>query len=260
MLTVYDDESKVLSIVGHDPTPEMLEKILRWIIGRGFTFVSTDQLLNKDLAQGRKAWLTFDDGWESFKTLLPILERLNVPVTLFIAPNETRRGQVWTNSVRPHGADIRAMYKMNAVERYKICDEILGRVGNKRRLLTEEEVIELAKHPLVTIENHTMTHLSCANHAKETIKGEIREAAEIIAKWTGLRTRLCCYPFGFRTVVSDEAVVESGHMPVTCEAGVMDVAAVGQYRNMFKDKFSFSENICRALGAWRKVCVPEVWR
>lgn len=69
MLKVYDDESKVLSIVGHDPTPEMLEKILRWIIGRGFTFVSTDQLLNKDLPQGRKAWLTFDDGWKSFTTI-----------------------------------------------------------------------------------------------------------------------------------------------------------------------------------------------
>ena len=260
MLRAYDDENKILSIVGHDPTPEMLEKILRWIADRGFIFVSTDQLLSKDLPKGRKAWLTFDDGWKSFKTFLPIFEKLNIPVTLFIAPYETRRGQVWTNSVRPYGADIHSMYKMDAKKRYEICDEILSRVGNTRRLLTEEEVIMLSRHPLITIENHTMTHLSCANHSKETITSEIKEAAEVIEKWTGRKTRLCCYPFGFRTEATDRAVIESGHIPVTCDAGEMEVDTIGKYRNMFKDKYSVAESICRALGAWRKVKVPDIWR
>ena len=41
----YKEEGCVLSIFGHESRPDVLEPIVRYLIGKGFTFVSTDDLL-----------------------------------------------------------------------------------------------------------------------------------------------------------------------------------------------------------------------
>lgn len=75
----YDVSGTVLSLFAHDPSPAVLEPVLRWLKRQGFTFVSTDALL--EMAEGKRpwqprtAWLTFDDGWAGFEqNLLPILD------------------------------------------------------------------------------------------------------------------------------------------------------------------------------------------
>lgn len=258
-LKEYDNKNTVLSLVGHDPTPEELEKILQWLIDHGFTFVSTDQLLNKNLPKGRKAWLTFDDGWTSFKSFLPIFAKLRVPVTLFVAPHETERGQIWTNSIMSAVSmeRIRGIYKMPLCEREKIVDEILAKIGNPRKLLTKEELVELAKSEWVTLENHTWSHLSCSHRPVADVVEEIKKANEILQEWTGRKCRLVCFPFGQYREGSYNAVLEMGLHPVTCEAGLMTIDKVGEYRNMFRENVSFSENICRCLNSWLKVVTPD---
>lgn len=258
-LKEYDGEGAILSLVGHDPTPVELEKILKWVIDHGFTFVSTDQLLDKNLPKGRKAWLTFDDGWKSFNDFIPIFEKLNVPVTVFIAPHETERGQLWTNSIMPVTSqeDFRKLYKLPLVEREQKVDEILAKIGNPRKLLTKDELIEIAKHPLITLENHTWSHLSCSHRPVEDVVEEVRKASDTLQEWTGRKCRLVCFPFGQYREDAYNAVLEMGLRPVTCEAGLMIISKVGEYRNMFREKVSFAENVCRILNAWMKVQVPD---
>lgn len=258
-LKVYDKEGTVLSLVGHDPTPEELEKILKWVINHGFTFVSTDDLLNGNLPNGRKAWLTFDDGWKSFKNFIPIFEKLNVPATVFIAPHETERGQLWTNSIMSVVSmeRIREIYKMPLCEREKVVDEILAKIGNPRKLLTNEELIELAKSEWVTLENHTWSHMSCSHRPVEDVLEEVKKTSETLQKWTGRKCRLVCFPFGQYREGAYNAVLEMGLRPVTCEAGLMTIDKVGEYRNMFRENVTFVENVCRILNAWMKVQVPD---
>lgn len=258
-LNEYDNETMVLSIVGHDPMPEELEKILKWVINHGFTFVSTDQLLDKNLPKGRKAWLTFDDGWTSFKSFLPIFEELRVPVTLFIAPHETERGQIWTNSIMSAVSmeRIREIYKMSLCEREKVTDKILAKIGNPRKLLTKDELIELAKSEWVTLENHTWSHMSCSHRPAEEVIEELKKTNMELKAWTGRMCRLACFPFGQYREGAYKAAIELGLKPVTCEAGTMTVDNVGAYRNMFRENVTFAENICRIMNAWIKVEVPD---
>ena len=123
LLSYYDKTGACLAIVGHDPKARDLELLLRWYLRHGFRFVLPAQLERQEMPGVRLAWLSFDDGWLSFKTdVLPVLEKLNIPATLFIAPHETEQGQLWTNGTRPFlGAErIRQMYSLSWAERQKI--------------------------------------------------------------------------------------------------------------------------------------------
>lgn len=259
MLKVYDRPENVLSLVGHDPKPEDFERLLSWIIKHGFTFVSTDDLLDGTLPDGRKAWLTFDDGWLGFLNLLPILEKYNVPVTIFIAPHETERGQLWPDSIMSEVTQkhIREMYSADLISREKEVDAILAQIGNPRRLMDFETLKKLAKHPLVTLENHTWSHLSCSHRPVAEIIDEVETTTEFIRNLTGRLCRLMCFPYGHYTREAFEAIEQLGLFPVTCDAGEMQIACVGAHRNMFREGVSDTENICRSLNAWINVTTPD---
>lgn len=258
LLRYYEQRGTCLAIVGHDPRAKGLEKLLVWYLRHGFTFVLPweDGLASKS---GRLAWLSFDDGWKSFKTdVLPILEKLRIPATLFVAPHEIEQGQIWTNGTRRYlgSAKIAAMRKLAWAERQKIVDGIFARYGNPRQLLTKEEVVELSKNPLVDIQNHTMTHLSCRDRPIGEVLAEIHEANRVLKEWTGKVCKMVCYPFCFCTDETDRAIRALGFIPVHGDAGEGTLAAIGMTRNMFRDRATLQENIARSLNAWRKVVIP----
>lgn len=258
-LRVYDSDEKILSLVGHNPNPEDFLRLMAWFVKHGFTFVSTDDILEKKLPKGRKAWLTFDDGWIGFKALIPILERYNIPATLFIAPHETARGQLWPDSIMSvtSHSEVRKMYGMDITTREKAVDAILGRIGNTRRLMTESDLKMISKNPLITLENHTWSHLSCSHRPVDEVKGEVRKASAILKEWTNRECRLVCFPYGHYNQDVKQAVIDEGLFPVTCDAGEMSVDAIGLKRNMFREHVTLSENVCRCLNSWLKVVTPD---
>lgn len=261
----YDEPGTVLSLFAHDPSPAVLEPVLRWLKKVGFVFLSTDELLA--MAEGRQpwrprvAWLTFDDGWAGFEArLLPVLERYEAAATVFVAPYETERGQIWTNSVMAAVSSpeaLSAWYTLPPEDRYRQVDEVLRVVGNPRRLADETELRSLARHPLVTLENHTYTHLSASHCPVEDVIAEVRKTQAVLTEWTGRTPRLCCYPFGHWTEETDRAIVAEGLIPVHSESGVMTLATFGEVRNMCTDNMSAAENIGRILGAWPTVRVKR---
>ena len=62
-------------------TPEVLERHLSTFLHRGYLPVRADRLLREG---GRLLHVTFDDGFRSVRNALPVLERLNVPTTVFV--------------------------------------------------------------------------------------------------------------------------------------------------------------------------------
>lgn len=260
----YDKQGKVLALTAHFPDARTIEDVLSWLICRGFTFISTDELLA--INEGRKqwrprlAWLTFDDGWCEVKSeALGVLEKYQVPATIFVAPHESERGQMWTNSVMGeiHYSGVRELFSKPLAEREKVVDGILGHIGNPRRLLTPDELIDLAKHPLITLENHTFSHMSCSHRPIDEMLAEVQKTNEILLRWTGRKPRLMCFPFGHWHAEQDKVVRDLGLWPVSCDAGEMEVSKPGGKRNMFREGFTSLENICRALNAWKKVTVPD---
>ena len=254
----------ILPIVGHDPDPKLFRALIRWFKGRGFSFVSADEMLaivrGEQPCRPKLAWLSFDDGWRSFSSsVLKILEEEQVPATLFIAPRETEIGELWADSITEsvgHGEVVK-MYSWPLDERENKVREILSGRIRPRQLLTREEVVALARHPLVTIENHTNSHLSCSHRPTEEVVEEARTAAAELRSWIGRKTELCCYPFGHRTPATDAALNKAGFLPATLLPGMIAKGQTALRRNLFKDRFSLRENIGRILGAWVAVHVAD---
>lgn len=254
-LRQYDVECSILSIFSHNPSLAVFTEMIQYLKREGFCFLSTDDLLDRKLPAGRKAWLTFDDGWLACKdVVLPLAEKEGVPFTIFISPKETMRGEMWTAHVPPERKQ--ELYTLPDEERYSIVDKIIsetGRKAGKRSLLSAEDVQKLSRHPLVTIENHTWSHLSCAHRPTVAVMDSVERATAEIESWTGRRPRMVCYPFGHWTDETDCAIRKAGYVPVTIRPGVMTSDTPGKYRNLFYDNMSFLENSCRIVGAWRKI-------
>ena len=255
-LASYNKEGTILSIFGHESRPEVLEPIVKYLIGKGFTFVSTDDLL--EMKAGRKkwhpklAWLTYDDGWAGLCTLLPVLEKYHVPVTVFVSPAETVRRQAWPKHVQPGKfvVDGQSLFDLPASERYRLIDNAIGKDSDRCELAGWEELKEFSKHPLVTIENHTNSHLSCSHRPIDEVMEEVKVARIRLQKEKLSESRLVCYPFGHRTAESDNWIRKAGMIPVRSDAGIMTVAQLGERRNAFHQNVTIQENIGRILGAW----------
>lgn len=222
----YDGKDSILSVYSHYPTREANELILSWLCDEGFRFLSTDEILywrdNGVRPQGdRLAWLTFDDGWASLKgNVMPFLEKKSIPATIFIAPNDR---------------------------------------ANKGPLLTCEDIRALAHScPLITFENHTLTHCRCdeliaTEGGANKLKREIAEASERIALWTSRQPKLMCYPYGRCNDATDEIVRQINLIPVKSSPGPSTLNTFGMCRNLYYNDMSFFENSCRVAGSWIKI-------
>ena len=261
----YRNNGQILSIFGHNPSAEVLASLIKALIKRGFSFVSTDELIamsNGDTAWSPyTAWLSFDDGWSGFEgNVLPVLKRYNVPATIFVAPGETARGNIWTNSVMEFISveEWTRWYRLPAAERYEKVEDVLANRNVDRHLADSDELKRLAGEPLVTLENHTYTHLSCSSRPVDEVAEEIERTSHVLTEWTGRKPRLCCYPFGHWNAQSDGCIRDLGLIPVKSDPGRMTLETIGACRNMFHDTMSLSENLGRVLGAWPKIHSPRV--
>ncbi len=227
-----------LPVVIHSMPAWQFEKILAWLKANGVL----DRL-----------WLTFDDGWVQVKDYVPILEKYGVHAKLFIAPGETMRGNVWTHAASVAGVPAqtwRSWYKFSEAERYRMLDgRSLAFDTMKSELLTKDDVIALSKHPLISIENHTWSHLSATHRPAEEVIDEIRRAQVELIIWTGRASEYVAWPFGRGNEELDGRLKELGLKPVYTHQGY----EVPYCRNMAIEGVSFQENLGRVLGAWPKV-------
>lgn len=221
MLKRYDIPGVVLSVFSHKPTRTSFEQVVRWLIRNGFSFISADDLIDTECQKARVVWLSFDDGWESLgDDVIPILNKYQIPATIFVAPNDQE------NVSRGRLMDVKELYRL------------------------------ARENPLITLENHTMTHRRAAKIPVETFAAEVVQCSKILKAETGREPRLCCYPYGVFTDETQACVRRMGLRPVSTLPGVMTVDSLFWNRNMFGDDLTLIENVGRILGAWRKIKSP----
>jgi peptidoglycan/xylan/chitin deacetylase (PgdA/CDA1 family) len=138
-----------------DITPENFEKQLRWL-SRWRSVARLQHTLRSPFGN-RLIALTFDDGFrDNLIVALPLLEKFQLPMTLFVTPG------------------------------FLDTDDYLSKA----------ELHEMSKHPLVTIGAHGLLHRHFSRLSYEEAKYELIESKLILEDITSNRIEFMAWPFG----------------------------------------------------------------
>ena len=138
-----------------DISPERFEQQLRWL-SRWRRVVPLEQTLRMT-SHRRLVAITFDDGYRDNLTVaLPLLERFQLPITLFVAAGFLGRDQY----------------------------------------LSREDLREISKHPLVTIGAHGLWHRHFNRLTSDEARFELTESRQQLAGITGKPVDLLAWPYG----------------------------------------------------------------
>ncbi len=183
-----------------------------------------------------RVMVTFDDGYaDNLHVALPIAERFEVPVTVFVTSStiDNRRGFWWDRlaalmvgrsepearfcvdtatihlEVSFQGVDRweRAMWAVqsrlrgsNYEEIHQVLEALEEALGTSDveapRVLTEEELVELSRHPLVSIGAHTTDHALLAGRSEASQCESVLRCKERLESLIGQRVIHFAYPFG----------------------------------------------------------------
>lgn len=152
-----------------DISPARFEQQLEWIARSG-KVVSLEATL--DHARKDAIAITFDDGYRDNLTVaLPLLEKFNLPMTLFV---------------------------------------VAGFVGSDN-YLSEAELREISSHPLITIGSHGLWHRHFNRITLDEARFELTESKRLLADTIGKPVDLVAWPYGECSAEVEQLAGECGY-------------------------------------------------
>ena len=172
-----------------------LERTLAWL-ARRFAFLTPDQAL---AAGARGVLLTFDDGFaNNVDQALPLLEKFGAPAIFFVTLQHVEDPEAWLPSIRrglPEGFRswprevARDLFQGMSPEQLRIC----------------------ARHPLVTLGSHTMSHPRLSSCTREDLCREVQGSRQRLQELSGTAVDFFAYPYGDYDRRVAEAVREAAY-------------------------------------------------
>lgn len=194
--------SVIHSIYYHNPLPSQLERIIRWYSCYKYRFISIDEfrdlLLNKKEIKEKMCLITLDDGWAGNLELLPVLEKYNVPITIFVATEPVESGNYWWEFISKERGR-KGMEKFKAKPYIAFNKELevsRNKIHLERSSITTDDLIKLSNHPLVSIQSHTVNHPILTNAPNNVLDMELRESQKKLEEVTGNTVYAFSYPNG----------------------------------------------------------------
>jgi peptidoglycan/xylan/chitin deacetylase (PgdA/CDA1 family) len=183
----------------------------------------TDGQVADGLAPGRNHLLvTFDDGYFNNAQVLPVLEQAGVPATFYVSTSHVLEGKafwwdVLAREMRQRGAAERAINaeirrmkiwsndRIEASLKLRFGERALRPRGDLDRPLAASELRDMARHPLVSVGNHTCDHAILPNCTPAERRRQIGDCQIALAAITGKAPTSIAYPNGdySREVVED---------------------------------------------------------
>jgi len=212
-------------------TPEFLDAALGRIAASGFEFVDLAEAARR-LAHGGKpfAALTFDDGYRDTRdNALPVLERHGAPATVFFAIGFIERtARLWwleleeairrldaievatlslpTRDARQKsGAFERVYWTLRARPEAALLDAVgalaaqagvsSGQIAQDL-FLDWDETIRFARHPLIGVGAHSLSHRRLAHWAQDEALRELVESRAALEGRLAANVKSFAYPVG----------------------------------------------------------------
>lgn len=184
---------------------------------------------------GTKILYTFDDGYKSWLSLLPLARKYDVKILLFVVPGFCSRS-VWPiERLMQIGASLSACDRQSRLEkmlkshgflfprdptpnevyecakriikhhRSDVVDDLVEELQGELRqpigplladMLTVEDLQTIAKHPNVEIGSHSYSHRSLINLSLAEKYEELALSKAVLEDWLGVPVNKVSYPYG----------------------------------------------------------------
>lgn len=241
-----------------EPDVMRFETEMRWIKSwfNVLPLPEAVQRLRDGALPARAASITFDDGYaDNFTVAMPVLQRLGLSATFFIATGFLDGGRMWNDTVieavraareplldlvplrlgrhsvatiESRRASINQLLGMlkyrEPAERQQLADALAGVVGLggvRDLMLTAEQVRRMAQSGM-TIGAHTVSHPILSRVTVEQARSEMAQSKKRLESVVGREVSLFAYPNG-KPQVDYSAV----HVDVAREVGFVAAVSTG---------------------------------
>lgn len=246
---VSDIGSNRINNDGIEVTTNYLDFLISFYLKHGFTPISINELKDVLNISDNKRYVifTFDDGYfDNYENALPIFTKHNVPFTIYITIDFIKRKQfAWWYFIEDLIRNNNEItYLDNGLEKSinieneanknaffiqlrhiiqkdsRTLDALITRYNPDLNIyynlfLNTDQLSLIAKHPLVTIGSHSVTHPSLAKTSDQTSVEEITNSKIELEKMIQQKVEHFSYPFGTTNDVSErdiENVKNSGYL------------------------------------------------
>jgi len=208
-------------------TIEMLRRFIEHFQNHWYVFVSPSEIARGLRPGGRYVLLTFDDGYFNNSRALPILTEFHIPAVFFVSSGHVKEGKAfWWDvahrEMRRRGIQQEKIYQRLAeLKRMKTAEaearienefgaKALVPVGDLHRPFNPAELKGFARHPLVSLGNHTSDHAILSNYSDDEARAQIQRAQDDILAMTGQTAEIIAYPNGYETPAIAAAARDAG--------------------------------------------------
>lgn len=250
----------ISSIYFHNPSPELFEMVLRWYKKHNYRIVSLKELMGlleaHSTPKERVAFISFDDGWRSNLALLPICEKYNAPITVFVATEPLDSGNYWWEFVEKQtDSTLKESFKQKPeLEFYKDLAKIKAEISMERSAMTVDELKQFAESSLVTIQSHTVNHPILTNLTDETLNFELTESKRILEELVGYPIDIFSYPNGNVGQREIDALKDAGYRyAFTTKADTFNLDNYNPYllpRMAMNTHGGKYDNLAKLTGIW----------
>lgn len=198
----------------HQPAASAYERLVKRLQRQGYRFVTVDEVLawyaDRRAFDGEKlCFVSLDDGFASNVELLPVCERYNAPLTIFVATRPLDVGSYWWLYVfaktQNHQFTADAM-KLPYDEFCALVAEAEKEIELPRVAMTRQQLRQLTAHDLIHIGSHTVTHTAVSQLPQDLLLQELKQSKVELEELTGKPCISFSYPNGIFTPRDVDAV------------------------------------------------------
>jgi len=254
----FKKANNVICIYFHNPTPQVFESVVKWMKKRNIQFISELDLLDfinqKKILQG-SIWMTLDDGWSTNKDLIPIINKYEVPVTIFLTSSAIEAGFFWAPIFVAKGGKMDlSFHSLPTKEKYEIIQKI--EIDNKsnfdRTALNSEEIISISKNKYISWGLHTHHHLATKYLGDLELFEEVKKNANYVSAVANKQILGFAYPHGIYSGFEEPILVDFNlKYAVTIKRSRILPNTERYFLPRYGyTPYSFIENISRIIGCW----------
>lgn len=247
----------IRSIYFHNPTPDGFEKIIMKLYSNNYKFLNIQDLINKIQSKdfiGKNVIVTLDDGWNGNLKLIPIIEKYNVPITIFVSVEPLHSGNFWWEYVlKDRGYDKMFDFKtLQYKDFYSQLSQIKEKIGQiERSAMSVEEIKKLSKHPLISIQSHTINHPILTNVPDDILDIELSESKRQLEEITEKEVFAFSYPNGSLSEREINAAKRYYKMAFTTEQKNISINANPYLLPRYALTGDYFRDLLKMYGVWK---------